>query len=78
LCWRKLDARYVSRPPHARLTLDLSLNSVLDVTNGILYIAIAVVDPSKPETIVVTVLQDATGMEVWAELRDHLVTRPLC
>ncbi len=41
---------------------------MLDVTNGILYIAIAVVDPRKPETIVVTVLQDAAGMQLWARV----------
>ena len=36
---------------------------MLDVTNGVLYIAVSVTDPSKPQTIVVTVLQDALGMQ---------------
>ena len=45
-----------------------SLNSVLDVTNGVLYIAVSVPDPRKGQTTVVTVLQDATGMKP-----DHLL-----
>ena len=38
-----------------------SLNSVMDVTNGVLYLVISVPNPSKPQTTVVTVLQDAQG-----------------
>ena len=40
------------------------LNSVLDVTNGILYIAVSVPNPRKAQTTVVTVLQDATGVQL--------------
>ena len=45
-----------------------SLNSVLDVTHGILYLVVAVTDPHKPQTIVITVLQDAAGMPSQADL----------
>ena len=58
---RHLLSPILATDPDTQRALCRSLNSVLDLTNGILYIAIAVVDPSKPETIVVTVLQDAAG-----------------
>ena len=52
-----------SRCPAAHvLCLPRSLNSVLDVNNGILYLAVSVPDPRKGQTTVVTVLQDAAGV----------------
>ncbi len=36
---------------------------MLDVTNGVLYIAVSVPNPRKGQTTVVTVLQDAAGLK---------------
>ena len=41
-----------------------SLNSVMDVTHGVLYLVLSVPDPRKAQTTVVSVLQDATGAEL--------------
>ena len=44
--------------------LRCSLNSVLDVSNGVLYLAVSVPDPREGQTTVVTVLQDAAGEQL--------------
>ena len=70
--WRHTHWHSADLPAEARTLLlpccpleqpDLArrLNSVLDVTNGILYMAVLVPNPRQRQTMVITVLQDAAG-----------------
>ena len=52
------------RPETHVLPSGCSLNAVLDVTHGILYMAVSVPNPRVGQTTVVTVLQDATGAQL--------------